>query len=521
MTLQRFYIDPALSDAEIAELLRRMAVAAEVAKHGNHDQSSHGNWARSAGTDRLSFVAVDDVIVLPGSLGLDRADMPQIPGDHSEAFFDLLRADGISITSRRVPAASLKPIQHHISRSRTDHSKQGITDRVPKLMNRPLLTSQDGYILDGHHRWAAFAELGEEVPITEVGLDVRELLLRAREFNADQGIEARSLEYLVKRLDTALAKHGSHDQSTHGNWARGLRSVSGARLPPGEDPELVQRVFTENLERYGARLDHIFSVAPTSANSTPTKRGIDTMGMYSNWGEDGTWQGWTEERLAWQTETLDRMMEQQALFGGAPKRNREAIVMAGLPGAGKTYLLQNKLGDTLNLEDYVVVNADDIKHEIIRSGSPPQVSDLEGLELASLVHEESSDMAKRWERSLVVEGYNIALDITAANQAKTSRKIRELIDQGYTVHVVHADISIDESLASTLRRAGEGSATPGKLGRPVPPAFIRSMAASAGRDSIDVGFTEYAEIANGSVYHYRNYPLSFQEPQLVYSRGPK
>lgn len=52
------------------------------------------------------------------------------------------------------------------------------------LRERPMLASEDGYILDGHHRWAALLTVdpNQEVDLLEVQAPVREVLALAHAF---------------------------------------------------------------------------------------------------------------------------------------------------------------------------------------------------------------------------------------------------------------------------------------------------------------------------------------------------
>jgi hypothetical protein len=189
--------------------------------------------------------------------------------------------------------------------------------------------------------------------------------------------------------------------------------------------------------------------------------------------------------------------------------------MTGLPGSGKSFVLEHF--SPVELKDYVTVNADDLKEAIIFEDSPPSIGEeYSGMELSTVVHEESSFMAKQWQSKLQGEGANIALDITGANLNSTSRRIQGLLDAGYTVDVVHVDVGPDEAWTSTLNRYQAGMETELR-GRPVPPSFIESMAVDSEVDVIDGHFDTYRVMANGNWWHYKNYPITKQPPELVAS----
>lgn len=308
-------------------------------------------------------------------------------------------------------------------------------------------------------------------------------------------------------------------------------------VPQGEAPDLIKKMTNEGYAKYGARINHVMEVAGEGQMSAepkidkktgeriPGRIGIDTMGEYGVW-EGDEFKGYRKDRIQLHTDMIRAEMErqQQENDGREPKNEKQAIIMAGLPGSGKTYTLKSQLGDKFDLRDYAVINADDLKAQIHAFGSPtdPTGGDLTVGEMSSLMHEESSYLSKVWRKAMMRQGTNIALDMTAANKDKTLKDIQALKDAGYTVHIVHVDVEVDEAIASALVRAGEGSPVPGKLGRMVPPQFIESMQQENGTDAISNAFNEYAAAANGSAHWYRNWPLSGRSqkrpPELVWSR---
>lgn len=314
---------------------------------------------------------------------------------------------------------------------------------------------------------------------------------------------------------------GLHDQSRHGRKGGvGYVGPSYAVAEPflGSASEAHKERLNTALDAHGERLDHVLEVAGLDKMSDPGRgvRGQDSLAIHSNWSADGEWEGFTPERLETQDSILEGMEAAQIEKNGrAPLQDRQAIIMAGLPGAGKTYLLENELSSEFDLEDYVVVNADDVKVELVKPEfDPPKVGDLEGMELASMVHEESSFMSKKWERKITSSGTNVALDITAANEAKTTQRIQSLIDQGYTVHIVHADVSPVEAMVSAVERYG-------RSGRPVPLEFISDMAdrSDLSRTVIDGAWPKYRDAVNGTYRSYRTQPVD-QTATKLQEAGP-
>jgi hypothetical protein len=109
-----------------------------------------------------------------------------------------------------------------------------------------------------------------------------------------------------------------------------------------------------------------------------------------------------------------RLIDEARAAAPEVQSQRRALVLAGPPGAGKSTVLKSLLGD--NMSSFLVIDADDFKrallHQAEADGSyegwikPEAVSELEAagerffpLELASLVHEESPQLARYFKTS--------------------------------------------------------------------------------------------------------------------------
>ncbi|WP_212645737.1 PLxRFG domain-containing protein [Delftia sp. PE138] len=111
-----------------------------------------------------------------GSIGVPRAEMPQIRAAHRGAMVNFMNARGIAHQEESVQASSLKPTQAEFSRERVARA------RGFEGGNRSILVSRDGHVLDGHHQWLAAREAGEDVKVIRLDAPIRELLDAAREF---------------------------------------------------------------------------------------------------------------------------------------------------------------------------------------------------------------------------------------------------------------------------------------------------------------------------------------------------
>jgi predicted kinase len=124
---------------------------------------------------------------------------------------------------------------------------------------------------------------------------------------------------------------------------------------------------------------------------------------------------------------------------------RRAILAGGLPGAGKTTVLEKHAG--VDRSRYLTINPDDVKEEMAKRGMIPQVPGLTPMEASELVHEESSHVAKRLARRAMRGGMNVIWDITMSSRESTERRINDLRSFGYSrVEGIFVDIRIDTSI---------------------------------------------------------------------------
>jgi len=88
-----------------------------------------------------------------GHLGFPRIVMPQT-GDASIFARKLRSQFGIPFSRQVVNAQSLRPSQQEINKIKVAGILQAIRDK--QMKDDSILVSRDNYIIDGHHRWAAY-----------------------------------------------------------------------------------------------------------------------------------------------------------------------------------------------------------------------------------------------------------------------------------------------------------------------------------------------------------------------------
>jgi hypothetical protein len=127
------------------------------------------------------------------TIDIDRADMPQIYEEYIPQYMDFLEEQGIdSRYQQGVQVGELRPTQKNISLPRMKRMLQRIlngyyTDSEGKMLNplkRVVIATKDGYLLDGHHRWASslFLSPKNTVDVLRVEANIKDLVPISKNF---------------------------------------------------------------------------------------------------------------------------------------------------------------------------------------------------------------------------------------------------------------------------------------------------------------------------------------------------
>jgi hypothetical protein len=166
--------------------------------------------------------------------GIPRIEMPQLSGtpvpgsaadklpknkdgevNASQAFVDHLVELGVKVSSiKQVPAASLKASQSELVGPKVAGM---MTNKSYDPSAEPIFVSKDGYVLDGHHRWAAVVgrdsedgKLGQsKMNVRVIDRPMSELLFRSIYWTEEFGIAPKAAG--AKKLDhyyAALLRFG-------------------------------------------------------------------------------------------------------------------------------------------------------------------------------------------------------------------------------------------------------------------------------------------------------------------------
>lgn len=131
---------------------------------------------------------------------------------------------------------------------------------------------------------------------------------------------------------------------------------------------------------------------------------------------------WSEEWQQIFDSVVDEAYDDLTANQTKPK-DRRAIMLGGLPGAGKSSTLKamTKAG-VFKGDDWITVNPDHFKDVMMEKGLAPQIHGLAPAETANFIHMASSEMSHMLEQLLTVEGYNVIFDITMGGRPQAGEK---------------------------------------------------------------------------------------------------
>lgn len=188
-------IDP--SDEDLRVLTDMMAAESKGSTMDICKVSIGGNLfcSGSAGRPRVTMPQFSSKHPIPGSPASKIAfDDPGSGGEvnMSKQFRDDLAARGVKTKTERRPATDYLPAQSEMLASKSAGIAKAL--RSGKNMPGTVFVSRDGYVIDGHHRWAAVninTGLGEGdgmMDVEIVDMDISDVLHYANQWTEDMGL---------------------------------------------------------------------------------------------------------------------------------------------------------------------------------------------------------------------------------------------------------------------------------------------------------------------------------------------
>lgn len=410
-------------------------------------------------------------------LGILRKDMPQIPGERRQQFLSDMADKGIETTQEKVNAMDLKPSQSEISATKTarlyEHFK---SDGIPK--NKAILISKDGFVVDGHHHWAAASAMGlmgkeSKIPVIRMSVNIQEALAVAKQWTKDNGIASQDInakeipfdkefdesDYFIKfnpnhdevgRFSSKLG--GGNPGIPNGvdgkNALKPEAERRGAALVSGRTPGLPRdaegRVINPDATGgYKAGIPEVVSFAGhdfTPADSLWHHLVPDGRGGYEI----------SQERAL-----LHAQIVAEATGNVPISSNPTFHMLGGGPASGKTSAIKAGFVEIPGKDKAVHINADDAKAALPENRRMSQSkNDGDFFSAAAFAHEESSILAKQIQKKAIANGQDIVLDGTGDSSIeKLSAKVEQARQAGYKVNGVYVTIATDAAWGRAVKRA--------------------------------------------------------------------
>lgn len=230
----------AVVERKIVSMLNKLAEAVRKAKERGQDAPEYD----------LCQISIPGTNMFCGNnLGIPRENMPQLKGkvsndsivgrlarqnsplvkvkrnengdiveaDAEELFKAVLVKKGHTMTPKRVPADTLRATQSELVGSKVAGMMKALEENPEnKGIRAPIFVSKDGYVLDGHHRWASLVALqmsngsGEdiEMDVVEVDMTAKELVGFTNRFTERVGIQQKKakVKEIYQRLGSIYTR---------------------------------------------------------------------------------------------------------------------------------------------------------------------------------------------------------------------------------------------------------------------------------------------------------------------------
>ena len=218
--------------------------------------------------------------------GIPREEMPQFKGkavegsraagmekdkngevDTEPIFREMLKQKNIKVLQTEVPADKLKATQKDLVGEKVI-GMMGALEKDPNhpKITAPIYVSRDGYVIDGHHRWAAIVAHNAKNPdnpipmkSTVIDMDIKDAIPMANKFAEDMGIAAKKADVKDGELPTPKEPNekeggviyplgGGYYSDTKGGTAQYMKSESVVnKIFIEENIKFIHLLFEENL----------------------------------------------------------------------------------------------------------------------------------------------------------------------------------------------------------------------------------------------------------------------------------
>ena len=213
-----------------------------------------------------------------GNKGIPREQMPQFKGkpqpgsiadglpkdkdgevDTEAMFKKMLEDKGIKVSEpTSVPADQLKATQTELVGSKVAGMSKALdSDPNNPGITAPIYVSSDGYVLDGHHRWAAVTSheimSGREamMNVRVIDMPIDQLVKESNQFAQDIGVQAKAADANKETPTNGI-------QPTKGTTDAHKAGVGKVAAKVKQNPEIVKRAIFHNIKKWSKEEKEFF-----------------------------------------------------------------------------------------------------------------------------------------------------------------------------------------------------------------------------------------------------------------------
>ena len=309
---------------------------------GKQSENPQGNQAGARGNETSEWLTFPPDT---GTLGIPRAEMPQIKGEHRGALIQFLQGRGINHETVEMPANQLKPTQAEFSTKKVE----GWVERREGV-DRSVLASSDGYILDGHHQWVAALASGETEKVIRFDVPIQELLAAVREFPSVKKSEGAPQKSKTEVRREIIEQQWNEALSDLGVILRDFAQV--ARMVPEDTPNLMPtliKLFEAGFGKVGMQAVDLMKYVKAELKKIPEFKTI--------WNKIPTY---LYRKAADQALANHQAAPQQDLFAPKVEQAMQGDLFsqpAEKVGAGKTAMIDGRPYD-LERDNYKIGSVD-------------------------------------------------------------------------------------------------------------------------------------------------------------------
>ena len=211
--------------------------------------------------------------------GKAKPDAEEINGE--KLYAKMLEDKGIKVTNTEVPAESLKATQTELVGDKVLGMEAGLeADPTNPNLTAPLYVSKDGYVIDGHHRWAAITSYNIKHPEAPIPLkvmivdqDIDTAIQSANDFANEYGVATKSGQEVGPGSDTNKETPASGVQPTKGSTDAKSAGIGKVATKAVQNPKVLARTIKHNISKWSDKEKQFFRGNQHKANS-PARRSI-------------------------------------------------------------------------------------------------------------------------------------------------------------------------------------------------------------------------------------------------------